>query len=83
MAGWNELLIASFSHRSIEITDGILLASGVKVCRQTANSVGVGLIFDRVLTELVSKMRDMSMDRTELGCLRVIVLFNPGKSLFY
>ncbi|KAL2298134.1 hypothetical protein Nmel_017096 [Mimus melanotis] len=27
--------------------------------------------------ELVSKMRDMLMDKTELGCLRAIVLFNP------
>ncbi|KFV41773.1 Retinoic acid receptor RXR-alpha, partial [Tyto alba] len=33
--------------------------------------------FRRVLTELVSKMRDMQMDKTELGCLRAIVLFNP------
>lgn len=33
----------------------------------------------RVLTELVSKMRDMRMDKTELGCLRAIILFNPGK----
>ncbi|KTG32452.1 hypothetical protein cypCar_00009518 [Cyprinus carpio] len=31
----------------------------------------------RVLTELVSKMKDMQMDKTELGCLRAIVLFNP------
>lgn len=35
----------------------------------------------RVLTELVSKMRDMQMDKTELGCLRAIVLFNPGMAL--
>ncbi len=35
----------------------------------------------RVLTELVSKMKDMQMDKTELGCLRAIVLFNPGMSL--
>lgn len=32
----------------------------------------------RVLTELVSKMKDMQMDKSELGCLRAIVLFNPG-----
>ena len=31
-----------------------------------------------MLTELVSKMRDMQMDKTELGCLRAIGLFNPG-----
>lgn len=34
-----------------------------------------------MLTELVSKMRDMQMDKTELGCLRAIVLFNPGTAL--
>uniref|UniRef100_A0ACB8F0S1 Uncharacterized protein n=1 Tax=Sphaerodactylus townsendi TaxID=933632 RepID=A0ACB8F0S1_9SAUR len=78
-AGWNELLIASFSHRSIAVKDGILLATGLHVHRNSAHSAGVGAIFDRVLTELVSKMRDMQMDKTELGCLRAIVLFNPGR----
>uniref|UniRef100_W5LKG1 Retinoic acid receptor RXR n=1 Tax=Astyanax mexicanus TaxID=7994 RepID=W5LKG1_ASTMX len=79
-AGWNELLIASFSHRSISVKDGILLATGLHVHRNSAHSAGVGAIFDRegahnaevgaifdrVLTELVSKMRDMQMDKTEL-----------------
>ncbi|XP_032903659.1 retinoic acid receptor RXR-alpha-B-like isoform X2 [Amblyraja radiata] len=76
-AGWNELLIASFSHRSITVQDGILLATGLHVHRNSAHSAGVGAIFDRVLTELVSKMRDMQMDKSELGCLRAIILFNP------
>ena len=80
--GWNELLIAGFSHRSTSITDGILLATGVRVQRDSAHSAGVGVIFDRVLTELVAKMRDMNMDKTELGCLRAVVLFNPGTTLF-
>ncbi|KAF3834199.1 hypothetical protein F7725_025403, partial [Dissostichus mawsoni] len=57
--------------------DGILLATGLHVHRNSAHSAGVGAIFDRVLTELVSKMRDMQMDKTELGCLRAIILFNP------
>uniref|UniRef100_A0A3Q1G323 Retinoic acid receptor RXR n=1 Tax=Acanthochromis polyacanthus TaxID=80966 RepID=A0A3Q1G323_9TELE len=74
-AGWNELLIASFSHRSIPLKEGVLLASELQ--REGAHSGGVGAIFDRVLTELVNKMRDMQMDKTELGCLRAIVLFNP------
>lgn len=46
--------------------------------RSSAHQAGVGTIFDRVLTELVAKMREMKMDKTELGCLRAIVLFNPG-----
>ncbi|TRY98898.1 hypothetical protein DNTS_026556 [Danionella cerebrum] len=74
---WNELLIASFSHRSITVKDGILLGTGLHVHRSSAHSAGVGSIFNRVLTELVSKMKDMQMDKTELGCLRAIVLFNP------
>ncbi|XP_046543422.1 retinoic acid receptor RXR-like isoform X1 [Haliotis rubra] len=76
-AGWNELLIAGFSHRSIAVKDGILLATGLHVHRSSAHQAGVGTIFDRVLTELVAKMREMKMDKTELGCLRAIVLFNP------
>lgn len=79
--GWNELLIAAFSHRSISVKDGIVLATGLTVDRDSAHQAGVEAIFDRVLTELVAKMRDMSMDRTELGCLRTIILFNPGKFL--
>lgn len=77
--GWNELLIASFSHRSIAVKDGILLATGLHVHRSSAHQAGVGTIFDRVLTELVAKMREMNMDKTELGCLKAIVLFNPGE----
>lgn len=76
-AGWNELLIAAFSHRSVGVRDGIVLATGLVVQRHSAHGAGVGAIFDRVLTELVAKMREMKMDRTELGCLRSVVLFNP------
>lgn len=76
-AGWNELLIAAFSHRSVNARDGIVLATGLVVQRHSAHSAGVGDIFDRVLAELVAKMRDMKMDKTELGCLRAVVLFNP------
>jgi len=75
--GWNELMIAGFSHRSIGIQNGIQLASGVVVTRENAHTSGVGAIFDRVLVELVSKMTEMCMDKTELGSLRAIVLFNP------
>ncbi|KAK7147687.1 hypothetical protein R3I94_010264 [Phoxinus phoxinus] len=90
-AGWNELLIAAFSHRSISVKDEILLATGLHVARDSTHNLGVeaffdresshsaevGALFDRVLTELVCKMRDMQMDKSELGCLRAIVLFNP------
>jgi len=75
--GWNELMIAGFSHRSVGIQNGIQLASGVLVTRENAHTYGVGEILDRVMVELVTKMQEMTMDKTELGCLRAIVLFNP------
>lgn len=76
-AGWNELLIAGFSHRSIAVKDCLLLSTGMRIHRTSAYKAGVGIIFDRVLTELVGKMRDMNVDKTELGCLRAVILFNP------
>ncbi|XP_043590163.1 retinoic acid receptor RXR isoform X5 [Bombus pyrosoma] len=79
-AGWNELLIASFSHRSIDVKDGIVLATGITVHRNSAQQAGVGTIFDRVLSELVSKMREMKMDRTELGCLSILLFVRIIKS---
>lgn len=82
-AGWNELLIAEFAHRSIEADNALVLANGVYINEQGAKNTGIGEIFQRVLTELVSKMREMNMDKTELGCLRAIVLFNPGKDNFF
>lgn len=78
-SGWNELLIAAFSHSSMQTQDAIVLATGLTVNKATANSVGVGNIYDRVISELVSKMKEMKMDKTELGCLRAIILFNPGQ----
>ncbi|CAG9825050.1 unnamed protein product [Phaedon cochleariae] len=76
-AGWNELLIAAFSHRSVHAQEGIVLATGLTVNKSTAHAVGVGNIYDRVLSELVNKMKEMKMDKTELGCLRAIILYNP------
>lgn len=76
--GWNELLIAEFSYRSVARTDALLLANGGLVSRANAQQAGIGNIMDRVLHELVAKMREMAMDRAELGCLRAIVLFNPS-----
>lgn len=66
----------------MEVKDGIVLATGLTVHRNSAHQIGVGGIFDRVLTELIAKMREMKMDKTELGCLRTIILFNPGLFIF-
>eukprot|EP00095_Tigriopus_kingsejongensis_P007205 maker-scaffold192_size271026-snap-gene-1.22 protein:Tk07205 transcript:maker-scaffold192_size271026-snap-gene-1.22-mRNA-1 annotation:"retinoid x receptor" len=76
-AGWNELLIAGCAFRSMNQEDGILWADSQFIKRENAHLAGVGDIFDRVLVELVGKMKEMKMDKAELGCLRAIILFNP------
>lgn len=48
--GWNELHIAGFSHKSINVKDGIVLATGLVVQRDSAHQAGVGAIFDRYTT---------------------------------
>uniref|UniRef100_S4RTR6 Retinoid X receptor, gamma b n=1 Tax=Petromyzon marinus TaxID=7757 RepID=S4RTR6_PETMA len=68
-AGWNELLIASFSHRSIGVSDGILLATGLHVHRSSAHSAGVGSIFDRWAPE-----RPRSLRCVKTGEIKVVLL---------
>lgn len=47
-AGWNELLIAAFSHRSISVKDEILLATGLHIPRDSTHNLGVEAFFDRL-----------------------------------
>ena len=54
---------------------GIKLENGVIVTQENSYASGIEVIFDGVLNRLVSKMQEI--DKTELGCLRAIVLFNP------
>ena len=56
---------------------GIKLANGVIVTQEDSYASGIEVIFGSALNRLVPKMQEMSMDKTELGCLRAIVLFNP------
>lgn len=60
----------------MHIKDGIQLAAGI-IYRSEAQLANVAGIFDRVLIELVAKMKEIRMDKCELGCLRAVVLFNP------
>lgn len=44
--------------------------------RNSAQQGGVAPIFDRVLTELSVKMKKLNVDRSELTCLKAIILLN-------
>uniref|UniRef100_S4RTR1 Retinoid X receptor, gamma b n=1 Tax=Petromyzon marinus TaxID=7757 RepID=S4RTR1_PETMA len=77
-AGWNELLIASFSHRSIGVSDGILLATGLHVHRSSAHSAGVGSIFDRSIWELITYKHLVNLSTAARGCRHCRSLFRKN-----
>lgn len=63
-AGWNELLIAGFSFRSINHpSEGILWGRGHVISRDHAHMQGVGDIYDRIDVELIGKMRELNIVR--------------------
>jgi len=76
-SGWNELLLSHFAHRSIDVNDSLVITGSFIVNRDSVADASLRFVYDRVMTELVAKMKDMHMDKTEVGCLRAITLFNP------
>lgn len=56
VTGWNELLIAAFSHRSISVKDEILLATGLHVPKDSTHNLGVEAFFDRSQWSLCLQM---------------------------
>lgn len=76
--GWNELLIASFSHRSINSKDGVLLASELQ--RDSANSAGVGAIFDRYGRRVESVEPGALLHAAERRLKRTPVWFVTGRT---
>jgi len=79
-SGWNELMIIGAAYRSLlldEHREGILMGQGKLITLEDAHRAGLGEIFERVRVELVTKMKEMKMEKCELACLRAIVLFNP------
>lgn len=55
----------------------LCLAPNFTYHRNSALQAGVATIFDRILSELSVKMKRLNIDRSELSCLRAIILFNP------
>lgn len=79
---WNELILIDISYRSMSLVDrgikGLNIYSDVIIIDQkTIEDVSLSHMFERILKELVFKMREMGMDQRELTLLKTIILFNP------
>ncbi|CAG9769194.1 unnamed protein product [Ceutorhynchus assimilis] len=73
---WNELHIMALAHRSMTISTGILLATGLTINESTSHAIGVGNIYNWI-HDFTSKLKEIRVDKTELACLRAVILFNP------
>lgn len=51
--------------------------------RNSASQANVAPIFDRILTELSLKMKRLDINKSELACLKAIILFNPGEIFYF
>ncbi|VDN30792.1 unnamed protein product, partial [Dibothriocephalus latus] len=79
-SAWTELLLTSLAFRSTAASapTGFLLANGYYLSNSTAAAHGLGPLASRIQNEIISKFREMRLDRTELALLKAIILFNPG-----
>lgn len=73
---WNELHIIALAHRSLGTQEGIVLATGLTINKSTSHAIGVGNIYDWI-QDFINKFREIRVDKTELACLRAVILFNP------
>uniref|UniRef100_A0A0N5AY35 Nuclear receptor subfamily 2 group B member 4 n=1 Tax=Syphacia muris TaxID=451379 RepID=A0A0N5AY35_9BILA len=74
-SGWNELIVADVAFRSTH--DTLMLWPERPMERHEAEKRNCLQLFDSIIRELTYKMRELVMDRMELGAIRAIILFNP------
>lgn len=77
-SGWYELILADISHRST--IDKLLIWPERTMERSEAEIMGCVLIYDRIINELIIRMKDLAVDRMEIAALRCAMLFNPNVS---
>ncbi|XP_071824708.1 hepatocyte nuclear factor 4-gamma-like isoform X3 [Apostichopus japonicus] len=72
-----EHLVLGAARRSMHYKDILVLGENVVLPRQSADQLDIYRVASRVLDELVSPMRDVSLDEQEFSCLKAIVFFDP------
>lgn len=78
---WNELILIDIAFRSISLSDrriqALDIGSDLIITQHTAGEAGISNMFDRILNEIVEKLKEMRIDERELNLLKTIILFNP------
>lgn len=78
---WNELILIDIAFRSMALIDrqpvGLCIWADVMISESEAIEAGISNMFNRIIQEIVSKLREMRVDQRELLLLKTIILFNP------
>lgn len=79
---WNELILIDIAFRSMSLIDrqmsGLVVWPDVMISEgETAKKAGISNMFERIIKEIVVKMKEMRVDQNELNLLKTIILFNP------
>lgn len=78
---WNELILIDIAYRSMPLVDrhvvGLNIWSDIVISEYLASEAGISCIFDRLVKEVVNKMKGLLVDQRELILLKTIILFNP------
>ncbi|EJW88755.1 retinoid X receptor [Wuchereria bancrofti] len=76
--GWHELILADIAYHST--INKLLLWPERVMERNDAEILGCRIIFDRIINELIVRMKDLNVDRMEIAALRCAILYNPSVS---
>ena len=79
---WSELLIGALCFRSLT-SDGLMLETGLYVSRASIEDNSFEATLTRTFDKALERMKELQVDMTEWGCLRAVILFNPGICLFF
>lgn len=85
---WNELILIDIAFRSMPLIPdrqipgrtpscGLNIWSDIIVTEITAADAGISCVFEKVVKEVVTKMKELQVDQQELLLLKTIILFNP------
>lgn len=82
---WNELILIDIAHKSIpylqdrddDLISGLCIWDEIVVTKETAHYVGIKCVFERLVREIVVKMKALQVNEIELMLLKTIILYNP------
>ena len=76
-----EHLLLSAAYRSVAYSDVVLLGNDTVLSRDTPTAdPAVARLVARVIDDVISVLRDVSVDDVEVACLKAIIFFDPGQS---